>query len=315
MQRRSTALLAALALLVMPLAARADAAPSTAATTQKGVADPAGEAGGESQAGGDSRGGGNANGWYLALGDSWAAGYQYAQGDDPTGGYAGHVLDAVRQDQPKTKLVNLACSGATTTSLISGGGCTYDEGTQLAQAVEFLHAHARNTRLVTLDIGGNDIAKCAYVGLAPSCVGPAMTTLRTNVPQILSTLRYAAGPDVQIVLLNYPDPFLAFWLRDTPTSTADDVYRQLAIASVQVLGQVNAVLTGAATAVGADTADVSAAFSTTDFTTQVSLPVVPGTVPLNVARVCQWTTMCTVADFHPNDAGYAVVAGAVVARL
>jgi lysophospholipase L1-like esterase len=299
MQRRITTFLAALALLLIPAASRADAGP----------------AGAGGQAGAGGHGSSNANGWYLALGDSWAAGYQYAQGDDPTGGYAGHVLDALRQDQPKSKLVNLACSGATTTSMIAGGGCAYDEGTQLAQAVEFLHAHARNTRLVTLDIGGNDIAKCAYVGLVPSCVNPALATLRTNVPQILSTLRAAAGPGVQIVLLNYPDPFLAFWLLDTPTSTADDIYRQLAVASVQVLAQVNGILTGAATAVGADTADVSAAFSTTDFTTQASLPGVPGTVPLNVARVCQWTTMCTVSDFHPNDAGYAVVASAVVARL
>jgi lysophospholipase L1-like esterase len=294
MHRRITTFLAALALLVTPAASRADAA-------------------GPPGAGADGRS--NANAWYLALGDSWAAGYQYARGDDPTGGYAGHVLDAVRQDQPRTKLVNLACSGATTTSMISGGGCAYDEGTQLAQAVEFLHAHARTTRLVTLDIGGNDIAKCAYVGLLPSCVDPAMATLRANVPQILAALRAAAGPDVHIVVLNYPDPFLAFWLRDTPASTADDVFRQIAIGSVQVLGQVNGILTGSATAVAADTADVSAAFSTTDFTTQVTMPGVPGTVPLNVARVCQWTTMCTVADFHPNDAGYAVVAGAVVARL
>ena len=35
-------------------------------------------------------------GWYLALGDSLAAGYQPGQGDDPTGGYVGGVLDAVR---------------------------------------------------------------------------------------------------------------------------------------------------------------------------------------------------------------------------
>ena len=88
-----------------------------------------------------------------------------------------------------------------------------------------------------------------------------------------------------------------------------------AVGSVLVLARVNAILSGAATAAAADTADVSAAFSTTDFTTQVTLPGVPGTVPLNVARVCQWTTMCTVGDFHPNDAGYAVVASAVIARL
>jgi hypothetical protein len=110
MQRRITTFLAALALLLIPAASRADAGP----------------AGAGGQAGAGGHGSSNANGWYLALGDSWAAGYQYAQGDDPTGGYAGHVLDVLRQDQPKTKLVNLACSGATTTSMIAGGGCADD---------------------------------------------------------------------------------------------------------------------------------------------------------------------------------------------
>ena len=67
-----------------------------------------------------------------------------------------------------------------------------------------------------------------------------------------------------------------------------------------------------------EVADVAAAFSTTDFTTQVQLPGV-GTVPLNVARICQWTWMCAPPpvgpNIHANDAGYHVIADTVAARL
>ena len=38
----------------------------------------------------------NATGWYLAMGDSLAAGYQPGQGDDRTGGYVGGVTNPHR---------------------------------------------------------------------------------------------------------------------------------------------------------------------------------------------------------------------------
>lgn len=170
---------------------------------------------------------------------SHAKGYLNGSGDDPQGGYVGPVLASLRTDHPKTKLVNLACSGETTSTLINGGRCDYEEGSQLDQAVEFLHAHRRYTRLVTIDIGGNDIATCGFQGLPPTCV--------------------AADVD-------------------------------------------------------ADVADVETAFSTLAFEPTVPLPG-HGDVPLNVARICQWTTMCTKLDFHANPAGYGVMATAVEAVL
>lgn len=254
----------------------------------------------------------NETGWYLALGDSLANGYLHGSGDHETEGYVGHVLEMVQQDDPKTKLVNLACSGETTASMVDGGKCAYDEGSQLAQAVEFLRAHGRFTRLVTIDIGGNDIAGCGFIGLPKWCTDAGKATIAANLPTILGALRAAAGPGVQIVVLNYYDPFLALWLRDTPDSTADDFYRTLAVYSVSVLGDVNAEIAGAAAlpAVDADVADVATAFHTGDFTPQVPLPGY-GTVPTNVAQICILTTMCTYSDFHANPAGYAVMAEAV----
>ncbi len=41
-------------------------------------------------------------------------------------------------------------------TMIAGGVCAYDHGSQLAQAVSFLHAHGKFVAFVTIDIGAND---------------------------------------------------------------------------------------------------------------------------------------------------------------
>jgi hypothetical protein len=54
---------------------------------------------------------------------------------------------------------------------------------------------------------------------------------------------------------------------------------------------------------------VAGAFSTDDMTTMVN------GIPLDVARICQWTWMCTRGDIHANTAGYGVIAKAFEAVL
>jgi hypothetical protein len=56
-------------------------------------------------------------------------------------------------------------------------------------------------------------------------------------------------------------------------------------------------------------ADIEGAFSSTDFGTIVHTGLA-GNVPINVARVCQWTFACSERfdhDFHPTTFGYAVM--------
>ncbi len=253
-------------------------------------------------------------GYYLALGDSLAAGYLHGSGDHRSDGYVGPVLTALQATGPRTSLVNLACSGETTTSLIKGGSCSYEAGSQLAQAVAFLKDHAGATRLVTIDIGGNDVAFCGAILLPAICTDPALATLRTNLGTVLDTLRRAAGPTVQIVVLNYYDPFLVYWLR---LGSDQPIFRATALSSVRLLagaGGVNEAIATASAAASADVADVQSAFSTTAFAPTLPFPE-HGDVPLNVIRICQWTTMCSSLDFHTNPQGYAVLAGAVVERL
>ena len=101
--------------------------------------------------------------YYLALGDSLAQGVQpNASGVSVmTGdGYPDQVYAALHASRPGLKLVKLGCPGETTASMINGGICRYQGGSQLAAAVAFLQAHRGRVLLVTLDIGANDPEHC-----------------------------------------------------------------------------------------------------------------------------------------------------------
>lgn len=249
--------------------------------------------------------------YYLALGDSLAAGFQ----PDPTisrdEGYVGQVYEALKATRfQDLALENLGCDGATTTTLLSGGGgCAYpDGGSQLDAAEQFLRDHPGLVRLVTIDIGGNDINRCAAGGtIDQACAVAAVGTITANVTQIMSRLR-AAAPGVRIVGMTYYDPYLAAWLTG-PAGQA------VAVQSVQLTTLLNENLAGVYSGPVVRVADVAAAFSTTDLTTPA--PGV-GTVPLAVARICEWTWMCVpgrAPDIHPNSTGYQVIADTFLARV
>ena len=240
-----------------------------------------------------------ATGWQLTLGDSLAAGYQPGTPYDLDGGYADDVLTAVRAEHPKTKLVNLACPGETTGSMIDGGRCAYADGSQLAQAVEFLHAHARTTRVVTLTLGANDVVPCAgRSGIDVACIDAGITRVNTELPQVLDALR-AAAPDVQIVVTNYYNPFLVYWFTDPA----------LAYQSASLQSALNGAIARAASGADATVADVSAAYHSADFSP------LPSGAPTNVATICSLTYMCSQLNIHPNDQGYSVMGQAIVAAL
>jgi lysophospholipase L1-like esterase len=253
----------------------------------------------------------NARVYYVSVGDSLAAGVQPI--GDPAAmyrtdeGYAEQLLAIAREQSPKLSLVKLGCPGETTTTMIEGGICSYRHGSQLDEAVAFLHAHANLVAFITIDIGANDFpcqeARCLPAGVA---------SITANLPRIVSALREAVGPGVPIVGMTLHDPFLAAWLMG-PEGQAYAHY-----AATDLMGPLNALLRGTFEASGAGVADVAGAFSSDDFTTQVDLPGA-GLVPLNVARICQWTWVCAPAplgpDNHANAAGYGVMAGAFAAVL
>lgn len=250
--------------------------------------------------------------YYVSVGDSLAAGQQPI--GDPTDmyrtneGYADQLYAMAKSRYPNLVLVKLGCPGETTGTMIDGGICAYDQGSQLDEAVAFLHAHRQFVAFVTIDIGVNDFP--CQTGL--SCLPPGVATIQANLPTILSTLREAAGPGIPIVGATIYDPFLGAWL----TGPEGRAFAELSVFGAIV--PINQMVTGIYGAAGMPVADVEGAFSTTDFTTMVPMPPF-GDVPLNVVRICQWTWICVPPplgpDNHANAAGYQAMAQAFAVIL
>lgn len=267
--------------------------------------------------------------YYLSLGDSLAEGVQPATPPLPPGVSLGQSIETDQgyvddlfahysgQFPGNLQLVKLGCPGETTTSMLTGTGspCTYPAGSQLAAALAFIQAHRSAVVLITIDIGANNVDGCAAGGVIDqTCIANGFADAQSDLPKILAALRAAVGEDTAIAGMNLYDPFLADFL----TGSAGQA---VAAESVNLDVSFNSLLGAGFGAFGIPVADVQTAFSTTDFADSATLPGV-GTVPLNVARICEWTWMCAPSpigpNIHANQAGYQVIAGAfqqVIGRL
>jgi len=250
--------------------------------------------------------------YYLALGDSLSQGVQpdRAGASVPTGqGYADQLYAMLHGSQPTLQLVKLGCTGETTATMIHGGICHYRGGSQLAEAVAFLTAHRGHLVLVTIDIGANDPEACgtaASLRAVTACVGTNLPDAISNLGTILARLRAAAGPGVRIVGMSYYLPALAEWRNGT-------VGQGIAWLSERLAAGYNDLLERAYADSGVRVANVFGAFETSDFGNEATVPGI-GTVPRNVALICQWTWACTSPprgpNQHANQAGYGVIARA-----
>lgn len=248
--------------------------------------------------------------YYVALGDSLAAGYQPGKGDNKTGGYVGGVYNTLRKTSPALKLVNLGCSGETSTSFIDGSKCSYgaDGRSQLKSALSTLTKLKGNVKLVTLDIGANDVQTCVSKtgDIDYTCIAAGLQAVATNLPSITKQVRAAVGPDTKIVLLNYYNPFLVTYLQGGDK-------KQVAQLSSGLQGVLNSAIGyGAATGDG-QVADVAGAFDSLNWFTMVKTAY--GTLPQNVANICNLTYMCAKGDIHANDTGYTLLANTVLTEV
>lgn len=259
--------------------------------------------------------------YYVSLGDSLATGYQPDTGtDEPAVAYTSRLYEVLAAREPGLVHIRLGCSGETTKSFVDGlpdlrsTPCDYsgyDATSQLEAATSFLAAHRGKVTYVSLGIGANDIHPCvpssgAIDAGALECLTTGITRVGTNVALIDAALREAGGSTPRYVGMTYYNPFLAAYVNGN---------KPLATISVSVASQLNAAISGANAAHGFVTADVAGAFSSAEGRT-ITLPPPFGDVPLNVARVCQWTWMCTpYTDIHANDTGHQVIARAFVAAL
>jgi lysophospholipase L1-like esterase len=244
--------------------------------------------------------------YYLSLGDSLATGVQPIGRADwqfrTDDGYADQLAAIARDRLPNLRAVKLGYPGESTKTMIEGGLTEYRHGSQLAEAVSFLRGHRGSVAFVTLDIGFNDLEEHSFEALPG-----AMASIGRNLPRILGELKEAAGPGTPIVGMTIYDAYLPAWLQGP-------LGREIAARSVwEAVVPLNAHFREIYRAAGLATADVERAFSTTDFETEREVDGL-GAVPINVARVCEWTWAATPPplgpDFHANADGYGTIAEA-----
>lgn len=260
--------------------------------------------------------------YYVSVGDSYAAGFQptgpHGKGHDTTNGYAYQLVGLAAPRGYHLTVVNFGCDGATTQSLLDEKGCqhrapdgpTYPDETQAAAAEQFLAAHRGQVDLVTVSIGGNDVTSCAKSTDPISCVAGAITVIKTQLGVLLPALRAAAGPDVKIIGLTYPDVILGGYV-----STSSSARGLATLSTTAFKSLINPALQAQYAAIGATFVDVTAATGAyLPFTETTDLPPY-GTIPTAVAKVCELTYYCQYQDIHPRTAGYRDIAGLIAAAL
>jgi lysophospholipase L1-like esterase len=246
---------------------------------------------------------------YLALGDSIAFGYRplpsFADYRNPADftGYPEDVAQALRLN-----LVNAACPGETTASMINPGapsnGCETNarggpgyraiaplhvpyRGSQLSYAVRYLRQHP-DTQLVTIGIGANDLFLCQET-TADRCggadLGRTLAEVTRNLDTILGAVRSQGHYRHTVVVVtyyaeNYGDP-----------------------ASVTPIEALNAAMAGPASRYGALLANGFAAFRV------ASAPAGGDTCAAGL-RIKRPSGGC---DLHPTARGQQVLAAAVQA--
>lgn len=222
---------------------------------------------------------------YLALGDSLTAGYQRATGDNKGGAYPALLAAELEKDGLPLTVQNLACTGESTTDLVSGGRCQPPPGSQLREAERIAAQNVGRVALVTVFIGANDLLRCISTSsIDQACLDRGEAVYGENLPVVMSRLRTAVGPDVPIAVLTYYDPFRVTVAGMTPPAD----FRRL---SAEGTERLNAAIRAAAGAIGATVVDLRGVIEGTDG-----------------QALCTMTSVCSNGDFHFNAASNAAVA-------
>ena len=236
--------------------------------------------------------------YYMALGDSLSFGYQ------PNLDFNSGFADDIFHDEQKanvTALVNYACAGESTQTMIDSGcpgGILHHgsyTGSQLQAAVDFLKAAHNRGRVspITLEIGSNDVITdwSASTCSPNSNVGTDLARMDSNLtgvilPRLLDALEAGTKADNgDLHILNYYNPYA----KECP-------------GSAPFIHMLNNHLQADAAQFRVPVVDVYAAF---------------GGDANMASNICEYTWICNVRfhDIHPTNLGYQVIAKAVELTL
>jgi lysophospholipase L1-like esterase len=253
---------------------------------------------------------------YVSLGDSYATGYRPADAGAPEGPTRDGFTNLVAA-RSGLRLVNVACSGATSAQLSQEPACAPANRaldapdpagrTQLDAAIQALREHQGRVGLVTVVIGGNDLAPCARAADPLTCASQAVTDIRANLATALPALREAAG-DAPIVGLTYPDVFLGAWV--SPEFRDGENLARLSVPLFQNF--FNTALKAEYEKIDAKFVDVTATTGGYGPLTEVTQDPKYGPIPTPVAKICALTYFCDRTDVHPTPAGHQEIADAVL---
>lgn len=258
--------------------------------------------------------------YYVSLGDSLSIGMQADTNGDTVRtnqGYADLLYKSLRKKDKHLRHVSFGCGGESTTTFLKGGICVYGGAekplfdSQLGVAQDFLRSHRRQIRVVTLDIGANNVARCASGGVVNStCLNNGLGRIDTEVPVIAKRLRKAAGSKPDIVGMTFYDPFWSLYLK------GDQQSQDTARLSAGLAANLRDRLTKGYSAGDFKVADAFGAFHTDD---QTMVDFQGRQVPRAVQQICTLTYMCSqdlrANNIHTNAEGYKVLARAFADAL
>lgn len=237
--------------------------------------------------------------YYMALGNSLSFGYQ--PNLDFSSGFADDIFNDLHTANAATAVVNYACSGETTGTMINGGCAARFAhkgsyiGPQLQAAVNFLTSTRNQGRVspVTLEIGANDVfsdfneSTCSVGPNADADLATMDANLtETILPELLQAMTTPKGARAgDLHLLNYYNPFA-----------------MVCSNSGQFIHILNEHLQDDAAKFRVPVVDVYLAF---------------GGDNSAAGNVCKYTWMCDARfhDIHPTNCGYQVIAAAVESSL
>lgn len=261
---------------------------------------------------------GQSTGFYLDIGASSSLGTQpdgvpAHNGHRTKTGYSDDLVAFESTHGMALLMREIGCPGETVQSMLAQlkDACYTLPNTQLTIATNYLASHSKEVGVVTIDLGFNNVRPCLTATLTiTSCVNRGISAVRNDLPTIIRRLQRSAGPHVHFVGLGYADPFLAYFLQGASG-------RVIAQQGLVAMNQMDAALQQVYNESHVPMANVALGFASANRSPTTTAN--HGALPKNVAEVCAGTWMCTPPPFgpddHPNNAGYSIIARAIIAKL